>query len=174
MTIGLARGTVDLRPHDKKWEEEFRDERNLLQQMFNGKILQIEHVGSTSIPDLMAKPIIDIDAVVDSFEEIDNEFIQKLQNLGYEYMPERMFVDRKFFPKGPRSKRTHHLNFVLPKSKKLEDDLLFRDYLNKSPEHRKEYQSLKIELAKKYQADRGEYTKQKERFILNIISMAKQ
>jgi len=144
----------------------------MLQSTFGHKLLAIEHIGSTSVPGLTAKPIIDIVAAVDSFDDLAG-FIEKLQAIGYEYMPERMFVDRKFFPKGLHTNRTHHLNLV------LKDDLeqwakpiAFRDYLRSHEEERAEYARLKLLLAAKYGDDREAYTKAKNDFIQSVLRQA--
>lgn len=169
MTIGLKRGTVELQPYDLQWAAEFEAEKSLLESTFADKIMGIEHIGSTSIPGLLAKPIIDIIMAVDSFERLDY-FIQHLQPMGYEYMPERMFVDRKFFPKGPRSGRTHHLSIVLHNdTEQWVKPIAFRDYLRSNEAERDKYAQLKRSLAAKYAQDRAAYTSAKGDFIRVIL-----
>lgn len=172
MTVGLRRGEVRLSSHDSNWASEFAKEKQGLLELFADKIIAIEHIGSTAVPGLAAKPIIDMVAAVHSFDEL-NEFIELLQKLDYEYMPERMFADRKFFPKGHRSHRTHHLNLV------LEDDftqwtspILFRDYLKSHEDARNEYAQLKQRLATIYGDNREAYTKSKSGFIQRIVRLA--
>ncbi len=110
-------------------------------------------------------------AAVDSFDELEN-FIEPLQRIGYEYMPERMFVDRKFFPKGSRSNRTHHLNLVLQEDvSQWESPLLFRDYLRNHKNTRDEYTQLKSSLAKEYSNNREMYAKSKNDFIQQILQV---
>lgn len=169
MTIGLKRGTVQLHPSDPHWPLAFEKEKKLLQHTFGGKIIATEHIGSTSVPGLAAKPIIDIIMAVRFFDELD-DFIAPLQKLGYEYMPERMFADRKFFPKGPRDNRTHHLNIVLKNSpEQWASPLAFRDYLKTHATARQKYAELKQQLAQKYLGDRAAYTKAKSDFIQSIL-----
>lgn len=173
MSIGLTRGTVQLQPYDPNWLIEFEKEKQQLKEVFGNKIIAIEHIGSTSVPDMPAKPLIDIIAAIHSFDELQ-EFIEPLQKLGYEYMPERMFADRKFFPKGPRSNRTHHLNLVLQdNAEQWTQPLLFRDYLRDHPPMRDEYAQLKLSLAKKYKSHREAYTKAKSEFIQRVLQNAK-
>lgn len=173
MSVGLERGTVQLQVYDPRWANEFEQERQRLLDIFENKLIAVEHIGSTSVPGLSAKPIIDMIAAVESFSNLD-DFIEPLQKLGYEYMPERMFDDRKFFPKGARSKRTHHLNIVLKDDvDEWESPLLFRDYLRSHEQARDEYARLKYSLAEKYSADRQMYTKSKNDFIQRILQKAK-
>ncbi len=172
--LGLHQGTVKLVPHNPEWAGLFEEEKQLLFKTFGEKIIAIEHIGSTAIPDLPAKPIIDMNVAVSSLDDID-VFIKKLPELGYEYISERRFSDRQFFPKGSRENRTHHLNLVeITSETGWKSQLLFRDYMIKHPETRKEYADLKTKLAEKYADNRDEYTERKSGFILGIIEKAKQ
>jgi len=171
--LGLQRGTVRLEEYNPEWNDLFKEEKELLLQTFGDRIIAIEHIGSTAIPRLPAKPIIDINVAVPSLDDI-NDFITKLQELGYEYIPERRFSDRQFFPKGPSEKRTHHLNLVeITSETGWKNQLLFRDYLQRHIEVKNEYAKLKKELAEKYAGNRDEYTERKSKFVIEIISKAK-
>lgn len=129
MSIGLKRGTVELVEHNPDWSILFEQEKQLLLETFGDRILAVEHIGSTAIPGIIAKPIIDINVAAESLDDID-DFIIKLQELGYEYIHERRYADRQFFPKGPSERRTHHLNLVeLDSQTAWVNQLLFRDYL---------------------------------------------
>lgn len=170
--IGLKRGTVKVVDYNSNWPQEFEAEKQRLLETFGHKILAIEHIGSTSIPGLAAKPIIDIVATVKSFDDLP-EFIDGLQKLGYEYMSERMFDNRKFFPKGSQDNRTHHLNLVLQDDpEQWTKPVAFRDYLRTHDRERKEYAKLKITLAQEYANDRATYTKLKDDFFQSIIDKA--
>jgi len=172
MSIGLKRGTVKVVDYDLNWPKEFNAEKQRLLAAFDDKVLAIKHIGSTSIPGLAAKPIIDIVAAVASFDDLP-EFIDGLQKLGYEYMPERMFNDRKFFPKGSQEKRTHHLNLVLRDNlEQWTKPIAFRDYLRTHEIERNEYAKLKTELAEQYADDRATYTKLKDDFFQSIFDKA--
>lgn len=171
--IGLKRGTVALSSYNPAWSGAYEEEKKLLLDTFGTKILAIEHIGSTAIPSIPAKPIIDILAAVDSLDDI-NVFIETLPKLGYEYIPERRFSDRQFFPKGPESARTHHLSLVETSSETgWNNHLLFRDYLRSHDKERRQYAELKVRLAKEYADNRGEYTERKSAFVLDIIAKAK-
>lgn len=169
MSIGLARGMVEVVAYDPRWADEFVRERQRLLDILGARVLAIEHIGSTSVPGLAAKPIIDMIAAVRTLDDVE-QMIASLQALGYEYMPERMFVDRKFFPKGPRSKRTHHLNFVLvDDAKQWMQPLQFRDYLRTHSDTRDAYATLKQQLAEAHSEDRAAYSAAKSEFIENIV-----
>ncbi|HEY4483257.1 MAG TPA: GrpB family protein [Candidatus Paceibacterota bacterium] len=171
--LGLQRGTVRLEEYNPEWRNLFEQEKELLLKTFGSRIIAIEHIGSTAIPGLESKPIIDISVAVESLDDID-DFITKLQELGYEYMPERRFSDRQFFPKGPAEKRTHHVSLVeITSETGWNNHILFRDYLREHADVRNEYAKLKRELAEKYADNRGEYTERKKKFVMEVINHAK-
>ncbi len=170
--LGIKRGTTKLLPHNPEWAKLFEQEKKLLLETFGDKIIAIEHIGSTAIPDTPAKPIIDMNVAVASLDDID-VFIKRLPDLGYVYMPDRRFFDRQFFPKGPESLRTHHLNLVEISSETgWKNQLLFRDFLRNNKDERDAYARLKTTLAEKYRNNREEYTKRKSDFIKEIIRKA--
>ncbi|MFH1253639.1 MAG: GrpB family protein [Candidatus Uhrbacteria bacterium] len=169
--LGLKRGTVKLFKAHGEWTRLFEIEKQSLLKTFGDHIIAIEHVGSTAIPDVPAKPIIDIRIAVSSLDDsyIEN-FVLPLKKLGYSYM--HKFPDRHFFAKGPEEKRTHHISLVKEGGKAWNDAILFRDYLRQNKQAREEYSSLKEKLAKLYSEDRTSYTKGKEEFIEKIIEKA--
>lgn len=167
--LGLKRGTVKLSSYNPNWPKLFEEEKKLLTDTFGDRIIAIEHIGSTAIPGVPAKPIIDINVAVASLNDI-GVFIKELPKLGYEYIPERKFADRQFFPKGPAKARTHHLNLVeITSDTGWKNQLLFRDYLRNNKKAREDYVSLKKDLAQKYKNNRDEYTERKSSFIMTII-----
>lgn len=170
--IGLKRGTVKVVAYNPNWNKEFEAEKQRLLDAFGDKILAVEHIGSTSISGLAAKPIIDMVVAVKSFDDLP-EFVNGLQKLGYEHIPERMFDNRKFFPKGSQENRTHHLNLVLHDDpEQWTKPIAFRDYLRTHDREREEYAKLKITLAQEYANDRDTYTKLKDDFFQSIIDKA--
>lgn len=170
--LGLKRGKTKLLPHDPEWAKQFEREKKLLLETFGDKIIAIEHIGSTAIPGIPAKPIIDMNVATSSLDDID-EFIKRLPDLGYEYMPDRRFSDRQFFPKGSESSRTHHLNLVeITSETGWKNPLIFRDYLRNNKEDRSAYARLKTSLAEKHKDNRYEYTERKSDFIREIINKA--
>ena len=169
--LGLKRGTVKLAKAHDEWVRLFEIEKELLLKTFGDRIIAIEHVGSTAIPDIPAKPIIDIRIAVSSLDDSYIEgFVAPLEKLGYSYM--HKFQDRHFFAKGPEEKRTHHVSLVKDGSKAWDDSILFRDYLRRNKQAREEYAALKEKLAGQYSEDRASYTKKKEEFIEKIINKA--
>jgi GrpB-like predicted nucleotidyltransferase (UPF0157 family) len=170
--VGLKRGTVKLAPYDEMWPRLFEAEKERLLKALRGIIFEVEHIGSTAIPGLAAKPLIDMMASVKSLSDY-KKAIEPLRELGYEYMPERVLVDRAFFPKGSEENRTFHLNLVEKGSRQWEEALLFRDYLRTHPEERNEYQCLKERLAQTFAENREMYTKGKNGFISKVLEVAK-
>lgn len=175
-TIGLKRGTVKLSESQfLEWQKEYEKEKSILLDKIGNHISEIHHIGSTSIPDLMAKPIIDIIAVIDKLDDY-KKLIKPLEEIGYHFMPDRVFEirDRVFFPKGPENNRTHHLSLIVKDSQQYKDNLLFRDYLRRHKSARKSYQKLKQKLAIKFANDRASYTEAKEDFITKILNKARK
>jgi len=115
--------------------------------------------------------LIDMVASVNSLSDY-KKAIKPLVALGYEYMPERVFDNRVFFPKGPRENRTFHLSLVKKGSTQWIEPLLFRDYLRAHPEKRDEYQRLKEGLAQRFATNREQYTKGKNEFIQSVLVLA--
>lgn len=173
MSLGLKRGTVEIVGYDPLWPQMFEKEKAALLAVLGKEVLAIEHIGSTSVPGLASKPIIDMVVAVKSFDQLDY-FIDHLQKLGYEYMPDRMFKERKFFPKGSQDNRTHHLNLVIKNDPEQWDNMmLFRDYLRKNDAVRDQYSKLKQELADNHPNDRYNYTEGKNSFIQQVLLHAK-
>lgn len=171
--LGLKRGTVKLAEAHEEWARLFEIEKELLKKRFGDSILAIEHVGSTSIPDIPAKPILDMNVAVSSLEdEYIREFVAPLEKLGYHYM--HKFPDRHFFAKGPEALRTHHLNLVTQDSDEWQNSLLFRNFMRRNNLARDEYAALKQKLAVQFADERTSYTKAKEEFIQSIIRQVKE
>ena len=102
--MALKRGIVELEAYNSNWEQEYRLEEVLLKKVLSRRILEIHHVGSTSIPRLKAKPIIDILMVISSFDEI-NEIAKLLEPYGYENRGTQGIDDRYFFAYSPLAKK---------------------------------------------------------------------
>lgn len=171
--LGVKRGTVRLVPHNPNWKSLFEEEKKLLLATFPNIILKISHGGSTAIPNIPAKPIIDMFAVVRSLSDAD-AIKDDLEKLGYEYVGERGVPERRLAVKGPEERRTHHLQFVEETSKEWTNHILIREYYLKHPEVAEEYAKLKQELAQRYSDDRASYTSSKESFITSVIERAKR
>lgn len=169
--IGLKRGTVQLVPYNPKWKENFEKEKQCLQKALGDLVIGIEHVGSTAIPGIFAKPVIDIAIIVKSIK-LPDKLIKLLENLRYEYKQDDDVPGRLFFTKGPENKRTYYIHVVKLKSKQWKNLVLFRNYLLKSKAVARQYNELKNKLAKNYALDRKSYTSGKDKFIKTVIKKA--
>jgi GrpB-like predicted nucleotidyltransferase (UPF0157 family) len=169
--IGLHRGTVKLVAHHPKWAEYFSKEKQLLSKILGEKVLDIRHIGSTSIPGIPAKPILDILAAVTMLADVE-AFTQDLNKIGYEDKGDGGVPGRRFFVKGTEAKRTHHLNFCEMSSFFWRSHLAFCDYLERHPEIAREYSALKRGLADRFPNDRSAYTAGKEEFVRSILNRA--
>ncbi|MEK7663998.1 MAG: GrpB family protein [Patescibacteria group bacterium] len=171
--IGLKRGTVKLEKHNSKWAELFEQEKKMLLKKFPNVILEISHGGSTVIPTISAKPIIDMFAVILSLKDAEN--IRKdLEELGYEYRGEEGVPERILYVKGKPELRTHHLQLVEKTSNEWKNHILIKNYFLKHPEVAKEYAELKNKLAEKFPNDRKAYSNGKDNFIKLVIKKSKE
>ena len=175
--IGLKRGTVKLLHHNPIWAQLFEEERILLEDTFGDMILSIEHVGSTSIPGILAKPIIDINIGVESLD-VARDMKGRFERIGYEYrpfMPGQTFEDlraQELYVKGPESCRTHHIHVAVYGSDFWYRTLLFRDYLRQNCDRAKEYAELKTRLALEFADDRKSYSQGKSNFIRETLMLS--
>jgi GrpB-like predicted nucleotidyltransferase (UPF0157 family) len=170
--LGLARGTVRLAPYDPAWRDLFAAEAARLRAALGGRVLVIEHVGSTSIPGMDAKPILDMMAAVPTLAEADR-LVPLVEALGYELRPDPEIPERRFFVRGRTTRRTHHFSLAEPASRYWRDTLLFRDWLRAHPEAAEEYRALKHALAARHATDREKYTNGKEAFVHAVLARAR-
>lgn len=178
--IGLKRGTVKLCEHEKEWEAEARNTISRLKKILGNAIKDIQHVGSTSVYSIKAKPIIDIAVAVDDFNDI-LAFEKELKNDGFFYRPNAQAAIRNqlLFAcgsayDGSGDLQTHFIHVVLTNSMDWKNYINFRDYLNNTPSAAKEYENLKISLAMKAPVDSGreKYLKGKHDFIVFTLRKA--
>ncbi|WP_088012387.1 GrpB family protein [Gottfriedia acidiceleris] len=168
----MTRTNVLIKNYDPNWELQFEEEKGKILSVIPKKIIQIEHIGCTSIKGLGAKPIIDMMIGVTKLEDFE-ELIQPLSTIDFEYVSKPELTDRRFFRKELWGHGTCHLHICEHKSKEWIEKLLFRDYLRENPKVAKNYLNLKKNLAKEYQYDCQTYTKKKEPFIREDIKCAK-
>lgn len=171
--MALQRGIVKLEDYNPNWENEYKKEEELLKSVLKDKIIEMHHVGSTSIPGLKAKPIIDILIVIKSLNEIPC-IEELLKPYSYENRGEQGVIGRIFFAKGPDNARSHYIHFTTMNSETYFNQLYFKKYLLSHPDYIKEYNDLKVSLANKYANERKLYTQGKDEFIKNIIKHAKE
>lgn len=161
---------MEIAPYNKNWQKMFLAEKEIILNNVQDEIIEVQHIGSTAVPDLAAKPIIDIAILVPSIENADT-YIKQLEKLDYIYQPERSSVERYFFTKNDPP--TFHLSLAQPdKYSFWERQKLFRDYLISHPATAKEYEELKKSLIKEHPDGRQEYCDGKSEFINNVLKLA--
>ena len=170
--IGLKRGTVELLPHQPLWEDVAAKTIILLKSLLNDVAIDIQHVGSTSIQNVCAKPIIDIAVGVKTLDSI-KPYIELLGKNGIIFRKEAV-KEQLLFVMGDFEKEffTHHIHVVKWNSVAWNNYINFRDYLNAFPEYAKEYDDLKKSLAMEFANNRGNYTAGKHELIDKILKQA--
>jgi GrpB-like predicted nucleotidyltransferase (UPF0157 family) len=168
MTAGLP---VRIADYDSRWASMFEEARSEIVGRCGALVVGVEHVGSTSVPGLGAKPIIDIMAAVERLDDA-RALVEPLAAIGFEFVPKNDFPDRRFFRRGLRGAGTHHLHVVERGSWEWRRHLLFRDHLRAHPERAAEYERLKRALAAEHGPDRGAYTDAKTPFIESVVERA--
>ena len=169
---------VDIVPYNSEWPKLAEAEIDKLKSVFPpNSILDIQHVGSTAIIGLSAKPILDIQIAVHSLDEMKLMAVPILQKLGYDYWdgnpdPKRMFFVKGMPPYG--EKRTHHVHIFEDNSEHWRNKLIFRDYLRSHTDLAKEYEQLKLKLAHEHVYDREKYTDEKLGFVNRVLQLAKK
>ena len=166
---------IQIVEYDPNWPVLFEQEKQRILSLLGTVIIDLQHFGSTSIPGLAAKPILDLLGAVWTLDDIPS-CTQPLRTLGYEdasvYLGGWIIEDRRLFCKGPYNEGTHHLHLVQSGSDTWAQNLQFRDYLRAHPESVAEYIQLKAQLANRYQNDIDGYTDGKTAFIRAIMNGA--
>ena len=161
--------------YDPTWPELYAAEAERLQAVLPaGLVSSVEHFGSTAVPGLIAKPIIDILVAVRSMQKAREIAVQPLEAIGYAFWFENPRLDRMFFVKGlpPAAlHRTHHLH-IMESGTEMLGQLLFRDYLRAHPDEASRYGNLKLELMVRYRDDREAYTAAKSTYTNDVIAKA--
>jgi GrpB-like predicted nucleotidyltransferase (UPF0157 family)/GNAT superfamily N-acetyltransferase len=161
---------IRIAPYDPRWPNLFERERLALTAAIGPWATGgIHHVGSTSVAGLDAKPVIDILVGVEDLET-SRACFEPLAGLEYLYAP-YLSEEMHWFCKPHPSRRTHHLHLVPTGSERFDDELSFRDRLRSHPDTAKEYDSLKRDLASRFQDDRESYTKAKRDFIRQTLKL---
>ena len=159
-----------LLPYDSTWPLEFESEAARIERACDELPIRLEHIGSTSIAGLAAKPVIDILAGRPS-NVSGEKYVAAFKQLGYEHKGAFGIPGRNSFRKGVP--RTHHVHLVSWSSELWSDHLLFRDYLRAHPEIAREYETIKRELATMYFQDKEQYTDAKGPFVRSIVRRAR-
>jgi GrpB-like predicted nucleotidyltransferase (UPF0157 family) len=171
--------TIEVLRHDTAWDAAFVSESRALEQVFADALIAIHHIGSTSVPNLAAKPIIDILVVLRETETIDR-FSSAMEALGYRVRGECLDAEipgtpgRFYFSKDRGEMRTHHVHVCAVGHSEIADKLAFRDYLRAHPRRAAEYGALKERLALVHRHDTLGYMRGKDAFIRTVLQEARQ
>ena len=164
--LGLKRGELCVSPYREEWKNLFEIEKRDIEKAIGDYIEDIQHVGSTSIPGMPAKPILDIVIAVKDFEEA-RVCIEPLSKMGYTFKGENGIPRRHYFLKGEPC--THHIHLLERTSEEWEKLILFRDYLRANQKTAEEYKELKRNLSEKLRGDRKSYQAAKTDFVAAVI-----
>ncbi|MCT6816638.1 MAG: GrpB family protein [Lysinibacillus fusiformis] len=175
MKLGLKNNEVVIVPYDKEWKDEFNKAKTEIIQYTNLKPNLIEHIGSTSIEGIQAKPVIDILIGVDSLTTLDKAFFKNLQNAEfYKLKVERpneivcaKFTDETFEIK------THFIHIVEFEKEKWNQMLFFRDYLKTNQDIKEQYENLKVSFFNTSLRGINSYTDYKEQFVQSVFEQMK-
>lgn len=160
---------VRLSDYSKDWVRLYQDEAEFLKSIFADEIVRFEHFGSTSVPGLKAKPVIDMMGIVQDISKIDL-YNDKMNLLGYDVAGEWGIPGRRLFRKGGEE-RTHHIHFYQTDNLQIERHLIFRDYLRCHPEEVARYSRFKEELAERFE-NTSEYSPAKKTFVREMEQLA--
>lgn len=167
--LGLTPGTVTLSEYDPQWPEHFRVEEVRLRAALGDRLLSVEHIGSTSVPGMIAKPMIDMLVGLRTLGDLAS-IVPVMESLGYQYKGEFGIPDRHFFTLNDPT--THHVHMVFHGGPFWRLNVLFRDHLRNHPHEARAYEALKRELAVKFANNREAYTKGKDAFIRSMLQRA--
>ena len=166
---------LEIRPYDSRWVVEFEDERARLQAALGALAVRIDHHGSTAVPGLAAKPVIDIQISVRHLHPIE-PYAERLVVLGYVHLPHPDDAFAPFFHRPAAWPHTHHIHVVRSGGEEEQKTLAFRDYLREHVDVAREYEALKKELAPRYSssqfATRQAYADAKGEFIARVTRQA--
>jgi GrpB-like predicted nucleotidyltransferase (UPF0157 family) len=165
---------VEVVPHDPKWQEAFKVESKRVTDALGKNVAAVHHIGSTAIPRIYAKPIIDLLVEVKEIVKVDEQNTP-MESLGYEVMGEFGISGRRFFRKDNKEGiRTHHIHIFTIGSDQVKRHLAFRDYMIAHPEDAQSYSELKQRLAREYPTNIDGYMDGKDGFIREIDKKAAQ
>jgi len=165
--LGLENNVVRLSDHSSLWAELYREEEKRITAAAGHLLIEIQHIGSTAIPGIKAKPILDMLAGV---AQLENALLCKapLESIGYDYIARAGIANDYVFGKGVP--RTHYLHVVKYRGAKWTNHLCFRDRLRSDPELAQAYERLKEELSRKFSDSWGKYHDAKSKFISEVVA----
>ncbi|MGI8610321.1 MAG: 2-amino-4-hydroxy-6-hydroxymethyldihydropteridine diphosphokinase [Candidatus Dormibacteria bacterium] len=166
----LVADAVILADYDERWPELFAAEETRLRDALGATAVRVNHIGSTAVPGLKAKAIIDIQVSVPDVADASG-FVQALEGLGYAYVPDPRFPTYPFFRFPATGPRLFHLHVAQVGSAEEADHLVFRDRLRSDPVVARTYWDLKRELARRFFADRVAYSTSKGDFVQGVLAL---
>lgn len=161
---------VVVKPYQEEWLHQFQQEAQTLHNLFGSLVVDIHHIGSTAVPGLAAKPVIDLLPVVTHIEQVD-AFNARMEALGYEPRGENGLLGRRYFQKGGDN-RPHHVHVFEVGNPEIERHLVFRDYLREHPEEALRYGEWKLQLARMYPTDVASYIEGKHDLVQQLEQQA--
>ena len=164
--IGLKRGTVQLCPHQKSWDISAQETITILKSILGDSAVDIQHIGSSSIPTISSKPIKNLEDIKSYIPALESKGIIYR---GSDHENQLLFVIGDF----ENDSRSHHIHVIKYNNDEWNNYTNFRDYLIEFPDEAKKYEKLKNDLAEKYPNDRGAYTEGKKELISKILNDAK-
>jgi GrpB-like predicted nucleotidyltransferase (UPF0157 family) len=172
MTYFLSKPIV-IQDYDPQWPDLYAVEERFLWEALSSSAVQIEHIGSTSVPGLAAKPIIDISVAVHDLADV-TKYVPAMNRLRYMEVSINPAFQRRLFCKGPYNEGTHHVHFTVHGSVVWAEPLLFRDYLRAHPEAAAWYQQVKRDSAAKHQNDLNGYHDEKAGCVVALMERARR
>lgn len=174
----LTHEHIELVPFDPTWKERYQGLEMLLARSLPPDLVKrMTHIGSTAIPGLWAKPIIDVQVEVTSLDRVRREVVPVMKDLGFEYiwrptMGEKAPFYAWFIQRNAKGVRTAHVHMVEP-DEASEDRLLFRDHLCRHPDEAARYEALKRDLLRRFPDDRASYTQGKSAYVASVVAKAR-
>lgn len=167
--LGVKRNAVCLEPYNEQWTALFEETKSEVQQILGFNVIDIQHIGSTAIKGIVAKPILDVAVIVHDLDAVNWD---GMNHNGYVYRGQAGVPGRSFFVKyRDRDISTHHIHCYEQDNQNLTANIAFRDYLIAHPDYAKQYNDLKLHLAEHYADDRVMYTNEKSDFIKLILQL---
>ncbi len=167
---------IELVAHDLNWKNVYQQEQQQIMEKIGAQVIRMEHVGSTSIPNIKSKPYIDISIEIQAGDLFDTSIIEAMQRLGYHFFRQSgdgtdymIFV--KGYQLGGPNAQIFHVH-MCPSGHKMLDQVRFKEYLISNPKSALEYEQLKLELATQYKNDRVGYRLAKGDFVKKVMSEA--
>lgn len=171
--IGLKGKEVKLVPYTSQYKKKFLQEKETLEKLLRDSILGIEHIGSTAIPGILAKPCIDVQIGV-GYMRNGKKLIPVLEKHGYEWKRNFGRLDQHILLVRGGNNRTHYIHIVKYRGDVWKDRIFFRDYLNSHEKAVRDYEKLKQESAEKFPTSRTGYTNLKTEFVRKIMNLRRK